>query len=564
METIIGIDLGTTNCSVTAIDENGKPMIVKNSQNEFITPSAVYFCKEKNEFLVGKKAKEKSNIDPENLVVYVKREMGKDKEKVRFDPITEKYRPFVYWEKTFSPEEISAIILKQLKNDTEKALGTEIKKAVITCPAYFGDAERNATELAGKLAGLDVLQIIPEPTAAALSYSAISKKENETLLVFDLGGGTFDVTILRIQNGEDGREVETLATDGNHKLGGIDWDYSIIEYMIDRFEKRYPDADIDFGPEEEKELCYGKLRIAVEKAKVALFKEATDSVPLTIEYGGQSHTENITRTLYADKTRKWTDQCKIYCNNILSGCNLSWKGIDTVLMIGNMSNCATIRAALKEWSGKEINFGIINPKTCVSEGAAIQGFLLEGGDKVKVLGENIKPDFASFDQEKDIVNEASELQNTAERKETSFNKKKIKSGVIPSAIGIKVINNRTGNEVIYKFFKKNSPYPTTFSHSFPPLRDGDETLSIDVYEGEGETPETCKLLGSAVVQLGGKLTKQDKLDISLSKDNNGILQVEAKNQKTNVYMKAQIQRTATLSEEAVSKAIEEFEEFSLG
>ncbi|WP_022930862.1 Hsp70 family protein [Treponema bryantii] len=564
MDTIIGIDLGTTNCTVTAIDEDGKTLVVKNNQNEFLTPSAVYFCKNKNEFIVGKKAKEKSNIDPENLVLYVKREMGKDKDKVRFNPITEKYNPYNFWGKTFSPQDISAIILKQLKHDAEKELGKEIDKAVITCPAYFGDNEKNATKLAGQMAGFDVLEIIPEPTAAALSYCSISKKERETILVFDLGGGTFDVTILKIQNGENGREVETVATDGNHKLGGIDWDSSIIDYMIDRFEMRYPDADIDFGPKKDKEITYGKLRIEVEKAKVALFKEGIESVPITIEYGGQKHTENLSRSLYAEKTQKWTDQCRIYCNNILSEQGLTWDNIDTVLMIGNMSNCTTIRDSLKKWSGKEINFGLINPKTCVSEGAAIKGYLLEGGDKVKVLGENIKPDYATFEQTKEEIEKADELQNNSQREVVTFNCQKIKSGVIPLSIGIKVINNKTGQDVIYKFFKKNSSYPISFTHAFPPNRDGDENLTIDVYEGEGETPETCKLLGSAIVQLDGKLTRQDKLDITLSKDNDGILQIEAKNQKTNVFMKAEIKRENSLSESEVKKAIEEFEEFSLG
>lgn len=564
MEYIIGIDLGTTNCTVSSIDDSGKTQVIKNSDNEFITPSAVYFCENENQFVVGKRAKEKSSIDPENLVVYVKREMGKDKEKVRYNQIKDQYQPYIYWGKTFSPETISSIILKQLKKDAEKELGQTITKAVITCPAYFGDAEKNATELAGKLAGFDVLEIIPEPTAAALSYSAISNKQEEKILVFDLGGGTFDVTILKLQNGECGREVETLATDGDHKLGGVDWDSSIIDYMIDRFEKKYSTVDIDFGPKKERELTYGKLRIAVEKAKVGLFKDGVDSVPLTIEYGGKSHIENINRTLYANKTNKWTDKCRIYCNNILSSVGLSWSDIDTVLMIGNMSNCTTIRDALKEWSGKEVNFGLINPKTCVSEGAAIKGFLINGGEKVKVLGENVKPDFASFEQNHMLIEKADEIQNTAQRIETTFNTNKIKSGVIPASVGIKVISNKTGKEAIYKFFKKNESYPTTFSHAFPPHRDGDETLSIDVYEGEGETPESCKLLGSAIVHLGGKLTTQDKLDITLSKDNNGILQIEAKNQKTNVLMKAVIKRENSLSEEDLCKAIEEIEEFSLG
>ena len=530
MDTILGIDLGTTNCSVTAIGDDGRTMVVKNSLGEYITPSAVYFCEKKNEFIVGKNAKEKSNSDPANLVLFVKREMGKDKTKVREDKIDGTFSPYKFWNKVWSPEEISAVILKQLKQDAEKALGKEIKKAVITCPAYFGDAEKNATEIAGKLAGLEVLEILAEPTAAAFSYSAVSKRNEETVLVFDLGGGTFDVTILKITTGKNGRIVEPIATDGNHKLGGKDWDDAIISYMIDRFDKKY-NLDIDFEPKSQKELVYGKLRIEVEKAKVALFKESVDSVPLTIEYGGKSLTENISRSLYAQKTQGLTDQCKIYCNNILAGKNLSWNDIDTILMIGNMSNCATIQDSLREWSGKDINFGLINPKTCVSEGAAIKGFLIEGG--------------APGDGQ-------------------IFDPAETKSGVLPSSVGIKVINNKTGKEVVYKFFKKNDSYPCTFTHAFPPVRDGDENLTLEVYEGEGETPDSCSLLGTANVNLGGSLTKQDKLEIKLSKDNSGILRIEAKNQKSGIYMKAEINRGNVISDADLEKEAKEFEEFSLG
>ena len=563
MDTILGIDLGTTNCSVTAIDADGKTMVVKNSLGEYITPSAVYFCEKKNEFLVGKKAKEKSNSDPENLVVFVKREMGKDKTKVREDKIDGTFSPYKFWNKIWSAEEISAVILKQLKQDAEKTLGKEIKKAVVTCPAYFGDAEKNATEIAGKLAGLEVLEILAEPTAAAYSYCAVSKKEEEIVLVFDLGGGTFDVTILKIATGKNGRIVEPIATDGNHKLGGKDWDDAIISYMIDRFDKKY-NIDIDFEPRAQKELVYGRLRIDVEKAKVALFKEGVESVPITIEYGGKSHTENISRALYAQKTQKLTDQCRIYCNNILAGKGLSWNDIDTILMIGNMSNCATVQDALKTWSGKDINFGFINPKTCVSEGAAIRGFLLEGGDTVKVLGAGQNADFASFEQEKSSVEKAEQIQNNSERVEQTFDSESSKSGVLPFSVGIKVISNKTGKNVIFKFFKKNDSYPCTFTHAFPPARDGDETLTLEVYEGEGETPDSCNLLGTVNVNLGGNLTRQDKLEITLAKDSSGILRIEAKNQKTGIYMKAEINRENAISDSDLENKAKAFEEFSLG
>lgn len=559
METIVGIDLGTTNCSVTAINEEGVTKVIKNKHNEFITPSAVYFCKKEKEIIVGKEAKEKSNTDPDNLVLFVKREMGKAKDKVRENRVNGSYNPYKFWGITYSPEQISAMILSQLKKDAEKELGKEVKKAVITCPAYFGDAEKNATKMAGEIAGFEILEIIPEPTAAALSYSAVTKKD-ETVLVFDLGGGTFDVTILKVSNTDSGRNVEMLVTDGDHKLGGKDWDDLIIDYMVDRFEKKY---QIDLYYEDKKKVAptFGKLRIEVEKAKVALFKDTVDTVPVTIEYGGKKHTENISRTLYATKTADLTNQCKTYCNNILTESDLTWNDIDTVLMIGNMSNCKTIQDALKEWSGKDINFGLINPKTCVSEGAAIRGHLLEGGDNIKIL-KNVDKEIAAFDQSETITERVEKLEKEGERTDTKFNKE-IKSGVLSSSIGIKVLT-KDGKEVVYKLLKKNSSYPNEFSKEFPVNKDGLEELKLQVLVGESPSVEECELLGTIVVKLDGKMNRGDKLCITLSVDSNGILQVKAINEKLGIHVESKIKRESDISEEDVKKASEEIEEFYLG
>lgn len=560
METIVGIDLGTTNCSVTAINEEGKTKSIKNKHNEFITPSAVYFCKKEKEIIVGKDAKEKSNTDPDNLVLFVKREMGKSKDKVRENRVDGSYNPYKFWGTTYSPEQISAMILSQLKRDAEKELGKEVKKAVITCPAYFGDAEKNATKMAGEIAGFEVLEIIPEPTAAALTYSARTEKD-ETVLVFDLGGGTFDVTILKISNTDAGRNVEMIVTDGDHRLGGKDWDDLLIDYMVDRFEKKY---QIDLYYEDKKKVAptFGKLRIEVEKAKVALFKEGIDAVPLSIEYGGKKHTENITRALYAAKTQDLTNQCRTYCNNILQESDLSWNDIDTVLMIGNMSNCKTIQNALKEWSGKEINFGLINPKTCVSEGAAIRGHLLEGGEKVKTLVKQ-DSDIASFEQSDEITQRVEKAENEGERTDTKFDINNIKSGVLASSVGIKVLT-REGKETVYKLLNKNSSYPEEITKAFPVFRDGDQEFSLNVLEGESSNVDECELLGAIVVKLHGKMNKGDKLSITLSADANGILQVKAVNEKLGIHVESKIKRESEISEEEVKAASEDMEEFYLG
>ena len=560
METIVGIDLGTTNCSVTAIDEDGKTKSIKNKHNEYITPSAVYFCKKEKEIIVGKDAKEKSNTDPDNLVLFVKREMGKSKDKVRENRVDGSYNPYKIWGKIYSPEQISAMILSQLKKDAEKELGKEVRKAVITCPAYFGDAEKNATKMAGEIAGFEVLEIIPEPTAAALSYSAITKNE-ETVLVFDLGGGTFDVTILRLSNSEAGRNVEMIVTDGNHRLGGKDWDDLLIDYMVDRFEKKYQ-IDLYYEDKKKSAPTFGKLRIDVEKAKVALFKEGVDAVPLSIEYGGKRHTENISRALYATKTQGLTDQCKTYCNNILQESNLSWNEIDTVLMIGNMSNCKTIQDALKEWSGKDINFGLINPKTCVSEGAAIKGYLLEGGENIKTLKKQ-DSEIAAFDQSDEITQRVEKIEREGERTDTKFNQKNMKSGVLASSIGIRVLT-RDGKETVYKLLHKNSSYPEEITKAFPVFRDGDQEFSLNVLEGESSDVDKCELLGTIVIKLDGKMNKGDKLSITLSVDANGILQVKAVNEKLGICVESKIKRESDISEEEVKAAAEDIEEFYLG
>lgn len=560
METIVGIDLGTTNSTITAIDENGKTTFIKNKFNQFITPSAVYFEKQKGNVLVGKEAKEKSSTDPKNLVLFVKREMGKAKNAVRHNIIEDKYNPYKFWGKTYSPEEISALILKQLKKDAEKQLGKKIKKAVITCPAYFHDAERNATKAAGEMAGFEVLEILSEPVAAAFSYAAQNDKE-ETVLVFDLGGGTFDVTILKTKNSDGGRKVEMIVTDGNHKLGGKDWDDYIIGYLIERFNKRFQ-IDIDQEPKDAKNLVYGKLRIEVEKAKVELFKDGVSQVQIPVEYGGKRHVETITREMYAQKTEKLTYQCRIYCENILQTGNLSWSDIDTILMIGNMSNCTTIQDALKSWSGKEISFGIINPKTSVSEGAAIRGYLLEGGKIVKKL---VKTDnqIADFDQKKEVAERVEKQEQEGERTETEFDNKEMKSGVLPSSVGIRV-KTRSGEDTIFKFFDKNSSYPEEKTQSFPMLRSGDEKFTLQIYEGESKKIDECNLLGSVVVELDGKMSKNDKLKITLQIDANGILQVKAENLNLGIKVESKISRETDVSEEEIQKSAEEIEEFYLG
>ena len=531
MKYIVGIDLGTTNSTVTVGNDKGELISIKNKYNEEITPSAVYFNKKKGSVIVGKEAKEKSSIDPNNLVMFVKREMGLPKDKVRKDE-DDNYHPYKFWNKTFSPEQISALILKQLKEDTEKQLGCSVSDVIITCPAYFGDKEKIATKNAGQIAGFNVKDIIPEPTAAAYSYAEKSTKEKETLLVFDLGGGTFDVTIVKIEKGSSGKKVDIIATDGSFHLGGMDWDAYIESYVIDQFDEHF-DSQLWFEETPERDIAFGQLKIEVENAKKELFKDGISSVGITLSYGGKTHEEVLTRKKFSQITQKWTNQCKTYCENVLRRSGLSWNNIDTVLMVGSMSNCTTIQDELRNWCKKDINFGLINPKLCVSHGAAIRGCLDNKWLK------NSDDDTPIFDNTVSLV-----------------------SGVLPASIGIKG-NTPRGPEMRFLLARDQSYPCKSITKSYNLYDYSADNLEIIVMEGESKNPNDCSLLGKAIVPINGKLFPGDKLDITLSVDSSGILQIEAKNITKDVYLKAEIKREDAISEEEIDSLKEEIDDFTL-
>lgn len=531
MKYVVGIDLGTTNSTVTVGNEKGELITIKNKYNEEITPSAVYFGKQKGSVIVGKEAKEKSSSDPNNLVMFVKREMGLPKDKVRKDD-DDVYHPFKYWNKTFSPEEISALILKQLKEDTEKQLGCSVSDVIITCPAYFGDKEKNATKTAGKIAGFNVLDVIPEPTAAAYSYAENSTKDNETILVFDLGGGTFDVTIMKIQNGPSGKIVDVIATDGSFHLGGMDWDAYIESHVIEQFDEHF-DAHFDYEETAERDIAYGQLKLEVERAKKELFRSGVTTAKVCLSYGGQTHEEELTRKKFATITQKWTNQCKTYCENVLRRANLNWSDIDTVLMVGSMSNCTTIQDELKDWCQKDVNFGLINPKLCVSHGAAIKACIDNKWMKTSTTSTPV------FDDSVALV-----------------------SGVLPASIGIQ--GNTSNGPQVRALLKRDQKYPCKSDTKSWRLTDYSiKELEIIVMEGESSNPNECSLLGKAIVPINGKMNSGDKLDVTLSVDSSGILQIEAKNATKDIYLKAEIKREDAISEEEVATLKEELDDFTL-
>ena len=548
---VIGIDLGTTNCTVTSIDENGRTCVIQNQHGEYITPSAVYFTEEPGKVIVGKDAKEKSATDPRNLVMFVKREMGKTKDEVRFNKIERAPVPYEYWGRRLSPEEISAYILGQLKKDAELALKQPVKDAVITCPAYFGQKEKEATRIAGEMAGFNVLEVIPEPTAAAFKYSAISQKKTETIFVFDLGGGTFDVTILKIQDGPNGREINTLNTDGDRKLGGKDWDENLFGYMLDRFNDKYHQMlDYEEGPEAD--ITRGKLVLDCERAKKDLYKGDVTETSITMEYKGGILTETISREKYESITSLSTNRCQIYCNNILKDAGMTWDDIDTILMVGSMSNCGAIQAALRNWSGKEIQFGIINPKTCVSEGAAICAHLHNGGNTVQTLKEN--PNYDKVEQGFCLAQDVQRIEDSGER---VTQKIAFATNVISGSIRLKGFRN--GAPAAMVFIAKNTQYPTERTLCIPLGKEDLPEAKLEILEGEVDNPNNCISLGEACLPLSGHHLATDKVEVTIMVDGNGIIQARGKDLKTGQTVEATIRRAGAISQDEIAKAQESIE-----
>lgn len=557
MKYLLGIDLGTTNCTVTAIDEEGKTSSIVNNAGDFVTPSAVYFCEQENTFIVGKKAKALASSDVSgNLVTLVKRQMGSDKLKVRKNPITGKYKPYDYWGKTFSPEEISSKILKQLKDDAEKQLGTEIKEVVITCPAYFKQAQKEATRVAGELAGFEVLEIITEPTAAALSYSMVSEKiestGKETVFVFDLGGGTFDVTIIEITKDSNGISVNTKYTDGDARLGGADWDNIARGDVVKKFKDKYNvNLALEKGPE--KEIAMGKLSLDIENLKKELSNPQVMEAEVTLEYKGHSITEKYTREKYSNVTNEFTEKCRIKCMNLIKDANMSWNDIDTVLMVGSMSNCIFIREALEKWSGKKVLFGNMDPKTCVSTGAALYAHKFYcnkiGKEDSFVQPVKEKLDYVKADGNEEAVKAIIEKEKNAIRGKENL---KETTSVLPASICLKGLRN--GQEVCKQMLLRNWKYPCSFEKDFPISFDNMIEVKLPVLEGESENPQNNTELGIVILPLDGNNKRGDLVHVKFEIDNSGIIQVLAIDKKTNKQVVGRIQRNSLLSLDEIQQA----------
>ncbi len=494
MSKIIGIDLGTTN-SCVAVMEGGEPVVIPNAEGSRTTPSVVAFNKD-GERLVGQIAKRQAVTNPDRTIMSIKREMGTG-HKVTIDG------------KAYTPQDISAMILQKMKSEAESYLGETVTQAVITVPAYFSDAQRQATKDAGRIAGLEVLRIINEPTAASLAYG-LDKDGSQKILVYDLGGGTFDVSILEIGDGV----FEVLATHGNNRLGGDDFDERLINYIAESFQK---DNGIDLRKDR---AAYQRLKEAAEKAKIELSGTLQVSVNLpfiTADANGPKHLDmTITRAKFDELTADLVQKTIDPMNKALSDAGLTAANLDKIILVGGSTRIPAVQTAVKKVTGKD-PFKGINPDECVAVGAAIQAGVLGGEVKDVLLLD-----------------------------------------VTPLSLGLE-----TEGHIFTKLIERNTTIPTTKSQVFSTAADGQTTVEIHVLQGERPMAYDNKTLGR--FQLTGIPTAPrgvPQIEVTFNIDRNGIVNVSAKDKGTNNEQQITITASTNLTEDEINQRVKEAEQFA--
>ena len=477
----VGIDLGTTFCAIAHIDAYGKPQIIPNAESERITPSVILF--DGTNAVVGTIAKQNAVAEPDKIVDFVKREMGKSKQQFS--------RTFA--SKIYSAEELSAIILRKLKGDAEKYLGEIVTDAVITVPAYFNDAERTATLHAGQLAGLNVLQIINEPTAAALAYGLDKLDQDQTVFVFDLGGGTFDVTIMRIE----GHHIRMVASNGDHRLGGKDWDDVIVNWVADEFDQMHgenPLLDLQ---------SYQDLYNRALTAKIQLSTRARTT--LVHSYNGKSIKLDLTREDFEDRTRHLIEKCKAICEIVMQEAGMSWDGVDRILLTGGMSRVPAVRDMIGQLSQRPVADDV-SPDEAVALGAAVQAVLSllhqedETGDRV--IAAEVRNQFSAADGSLIKV-----------------------TNITTHTLGVVLWDDSRIEEYVFPMIPKMTPIPAELKNSFGTAKANMKNAIVRVVEGESTMPGECTPLGICDIELPPFLPKGSPVELTYHYNENQVLEV---------------------------------------
>jgi molecular chaperone DnaK len=505
----VGIDLGTTFSAVAHIDVYGKPQIIPNAESERITPSVILF--DGTNVVVGTSARNSAVAEPEKIVDFIKREMGKPKEQFHRE-----FNGIIY-----SAEELSALIVKKLIIDAERYLKEPVTDAVITVPAYFNDAERTATIMCGQLAGLNVLQIINEPTAAALAYGLDKLEEDQTVFVFDLGGGTFDVTIMRIEK----QQLHIIATNGDHRLGGKDWDDIIVNYVAEEFDRAHgenPLLDLQ---------SYQDLQTRAVAAKLQLSSRKRTTI--VHNHHGKSVKVELTRQDFEKRTRHLIEKCKAICEIVMQEAKMTWDKIDKTLLVGGMTRMPMVRDMIAQLSTAPL-VSDVNPDEAVAIGAAVQATLSmlheEEMTGERVLGEGTRQQFSARDGRLIQVND-----------------------ITSHTLGVVLWDEANLEEYVFPMIKKRTAIPASARNSFGTASSNMQHALVKVVEGESTLPADCTPLGVCDVELPPFLPKGSPVELTYRYNANQVLEVAV--EACGNQSKVKIERNTGIAPGEMDKAI---------